>query len=246
MNKYEQLLDLIVNEETEKAEQLFHDIVVEQSRQIYEGLLSDADQELGEISGNGIEEFADDITREEEEITAEAEEEGDDMPDMGDEDGEGEEHNVAMHDGADAETEERIDDLEAMVAELQRAIEDMQGGDDAEMPGAEMGPMDSEGDGDLTKEESVVREYKETVGQPFKGGKVAQNRADGEKSPVASKGGTMPTAKGVDFAGGDEKGRPAPTAKSMNSTTEPKMAKVSGGADKGTGDGEKSPISGQK
>ena len=37
-NKFEQLLELLINEETEKAEQMFHEIVVEKSRNIYENL----------------------------------------------------------------------------------------------------------------------------------------------------------------------------------------------------------------
>ena len=37
-NKFEQLLELLINEENDKAEQLFHDIVVEKSRDIYENL----------------------------------------------------------------------------------------------------------------------------------------------------------------------------------------------------------------
>jgi hypothetical protein len=37
-NKFEQLLELLINEENDKAEQLFHEIVVEKSRDIYKGL----------------------------------------------------------------------------------------------------------------------------------------------------------------------------------------------------------------
>ena len=37
-NKFEQLLELLINEENDKAESLFHEIVVEKSRDIYEGL----------------------------------------------------------------------------------------------------------------------------------------------------------------------------------------------------------------
>ena len=44
-NKFEQLLELLINEETDKAEQLFHDIVVEKSRDIYEGL-ADSENEV--------------------------------------------------------------------------------------------------------------------------------------------------------------------------------------------------------
>ena len=42
-NKFESLLELLINEENDKAEQLFHEIVVEKSRDIYENL---ADEEV--------------------------------------------------------------------------------------------------------------------------------------------------------------------------------------------------------
>jgi len=38
INKFEQLLELLINEENDKAQALFHEIVVEKSRDIYEGL----------------------------------------------------------------------------------------------------------------------------------------------------------------------------------------------------------------
>ena len=38
-NKFNELLDLLVNEENDKAEELFHDIVVEKSRDIYNELV---------------------------------------------------------------------------------------------------------------------------------------------------------------------------------------------------------------
>ena len=42
-NKFESLLELLINEENDKAEALFHEIVVEKSREIYENL---ADEEV--------------------------------------------------------------------------------------------------------------------------------------------------------------------------------------------------------
>ena len=42
-NKFEKLLDYLVNEEHEKANELFHEIVVEKSRSIYENLISEED-----------------------------------------------------------------------------------------------------------------------------------------------------------------------------------------------------------
>ena len=43
--KFEQLIDLIINENEEQAKALFHDIVVEKSREIYESMM---DEELDE------------------------------------------------------------------------------------------------------------------------------------------------------------------------------------------------------
>ena len=39
--KFEQLIDLIINENEEQARALFHDIVVEKSREIYEHLMDE-------------------------------------------------------------------------------------------------------------------------------------------------------------------------------------------------------------
>jgi len=47
-NKFEQLLELLINEENEKAEALFHEIVVEKSRDIYEGLADETTTEAKE------------------------------------------------------------------------------------------------------------------------------------------------------------------------------------------------------
>ena len=44
-SKFEQLLDYLVNEEQEKANELFHEIVVEKSRDIYESLIAEEEDE---------------------------------------------------------------------------------------------------------------------------------------------------------------------------------------------------------
>ena len=46
--KFEQLIDLIINEDEDKARALFHDIVVEKSREIYESMM-DEDMGMGSI-----------------------------------------------------------------------------------------------------------------------------------------------------------------------------------------------------
>ena len=47
-NKFESLLELLINEENDKAEALFHEIVVEKSRDIYEGLADETTTEAKE------------------------------------------------------------------------------------------------------------------------------------------------------------------------------------------------------
>ena len=50
MNKFEQLIEYVINDEEAKAKELFHDIVVEKSREIYENLMDEEVQELDEES----------------------------------------------------------------------------------------------------------------------------------------------------------------------------------------------------
>jgi hypothetical protein len=47
MNKFEQLIEYVINDDEAKARELFHDIVVEKSRTIYEEMMA-ADEELNE------------------------------------------------------------------------------------------------------------------------------------------------------------------------------------------------------
>ena len=39
MNKFEQLIEYVINDDEAKARELFHDIVVEKSRSIYESMM---------------------------------------------------------------------------------------------------------------------------------------------------------------------------------------------------------------
>ena len=51
--KFEKLIDLIINENEDQARALFHDIVVEKSREIYESMM---DEELEEAVDEELEE----------------------------------------------------------------------------------------------------------------------------------------------------------------------------------------------
>ena len=64
MSKFEQLIEYIINEDETKARELFHEIVVEKSRDIYESLIDG--QDLDEVGGNEVEEMVDEITSDEE------------------------------------------------------------------------------------------------------------------------------------------------------------------------------------
>lgn len=54
MNKFEQLIEYVINDEEQKARELFHDIVVEKSRQIYEDIM--AEEDLEEAQHGDVEE----------------------------------------------------------------------------------------------------------------------------------------------------------------------------------------------
>lgn len=82
--KFEQLLDYLVNEEMDKANELFHEIVVEKSRDIYENLIAEEEDEeadeAAEMDDESVEEAAEDD--EENESVEESEEELEDSFDM--------------------------------------------------------------------------------------------------------------------------------------------------------------------
>ena len=57
MNRFEQLIEYVINDEEQKARELFHDIVVEKSRQIYENLMAEeAEEELDEAAEEELDE----------------------------------------------------------------------------------------------------------------------------------------------------------------------------------------------
>ena len=104
MTKFEQLLDYIVNEEHDKANELFHEIVVEKSREIYENLIAQeaADEEMDEAADEEMDEAADEEMDEsaDEEMDESADEE---MDEAADED---------MDEAADEEMDEADEELE--------------------------------------------------------------------------------------------------------------------------------------
>ena len=116
MNKYEQLIDLIINENTEEASKLFHTIVVEKSREIYESLIDEEDfnETMG---GDQVADLVDEVSADED--MQEMHEEEDELADMedlpvDDEEMMGDEESAASTE----EIEDRVVDLEDALDEL--------------------------------------------------------------------------------------------------------------------------------
>ena len=151
-SKFEQLIEYVINDEEAKAKELFHDIVVEKSREIYENLMDEAEEqeeELDEAAEEESEEELDEAAEEEldenfgadQELMndVETEEEGINMEDESDaefddtaeHDGEELTHDIeADHDEGDIE--DRVVDLEDKLDELMAEFESLMGGDGIE------------------------------------------------------------------------------------------------------------------
>jgi hypothetical protein len=217
-SKFEQMLEHLINEEQDKASELFHELVVEQSRMIYENILADSfgedeegDEEdfsdEGDIGGDETDDFIDDVESDE----------GD--QDFGDE-------------GDDEGLEDRVVDLEDALDDLRaefEALMDQEQGEEEHDFGGEEDEQDFGGDDDMDgindeedfddeepKEESFFREYVEKVTVP-KGGDNGANT----RSVVASAnkmGGTAQNiVKGGEAkSGGTKGGLAAPNAKEEN------------------------------
>lgn len=148
MSKYEQLIEFIINEQEDQARELFHQIVVEKSREIYESIIDE--QDLEEIGGNPVEGMMDEVTMDQVGM-AEDDEVGMDEPDMdmGDDMGDDMEAELDMDMGAEdgdasgalADAKEDIDAI------FDRLMSQLGGEEEMDMDaGEEEMDMDSEED----------------------------------------------------------------------------------------------------
>jgi len=217
----QQMLEHLVNDDQAKAEELFHEYVVQQSREIYESLIDSeiAEEEEKDEDDEDVEEAAKDDDAEDEKVDEEFEdiaiEADDEDPDMvgGDptDDLEGD-LEVGDDDMEEKSEEELFQDLDSIVDELQAKFDELKGGDDT--GGDDMGGMDDKMKDDFDLE--TVREYVEKVTTP-KGGDNGANT----KSIVAGKNDMGGTAANI-LAGGESKsegtkgGLAAPTPKEEN------------------------------
>jgi len=215
--KFEQLLDLLVNEEMDKANELFHEIVVEQSRSIYENLIDEEEEEEMDEASEEDDESMDEAEEEDDESVEEnmdledsymmdgdeekdtmggdpADDLGSDvgMGDMGDDEegGEGDEDSAIM------DIKNAIEELEAAFAELEMAHggEESHGGfgSDEEEPG--MGDEDEGMMMGMHEGRRMTREYVEKVGNDWEknsqktdGDYAGAGSGETQSKPVAGK-----------------------------------------------------------
>jgi hypothetical protein len=172
-SKFEQLIEYVINDEEAKAKELFHEIVVEKSREIYENLMdeeeldeaesTDTEDEKAEKAGKKVtKDLEYDDAKDRKERMDEEDEEMDESMMGGDaaddliDDVEAEEQGMEMSEqdgeefGAEEggeDLEDRVVDLEDKLDELMAEFESLMGGD--EMDGEEIDvELDSEEGGD--------------------------------------------------------------------------------------------------
>jgi hypothetical protein len=143
MNRFEQLIEYVINDEDSKARELFHDIVVEKSREIYENLMAEeADEDLEEgvedIEEGADEDLEEDLmsdveTEEESDMSMEDEDMGGDAADEFIDDVEADDQGGDMGDdmgGDEPASKDDILNLEDKLDQLMAEFEDLMGGDD--------------------------------------------------------------------------------------------------------------------
>jgi hypothetical protein len=181
-NILEQMLGHLVNEDKQKAEELFHEYVVAKSREIYESLIeAEMDDEEEEEVEEASEEDKDEDEKVDEEFEDIAYEGGDEMPDMGGDPTDDLEGEMGPEEGddemADKEPAELLQDLDAIVDELQAKFDAMNGGDEM---GSDEGNDEMKDDFDL----ETVREYVEKV----PAGHGAEKKGQAEKADGSAGG----------------------------------------------------------
>jgi len=219
--KFEQLIDMIINENDEQARSLFHDIVVEKSREIYESMMDE--EQMDENMGGQVGDLLDEIGHEEEGMTEEDDEFAD--IEVGDEEGDdgfGDEEMGGEEDFGDEEgeagLEDRVVDLEDKLDELMAEFEEIMGHEqgEEEMGGEEdfgdeeeMGGEEDFGDEEMM-EETEEQEEEESLEESVQlqavkglyGSKIGGDNGAQSKSPTLTKPKVVATgAKPVNFSG---------------------------------------------
>lgn len=268
--KWNQLVEYIINEDRESANALFHDIVVEKSREIYEAMMDEPgdevdglaadieDEETGSDDGETMDVPGDEDSELELELDAEGDEDEDEL--------EGEEELDSELEGdledRVVDMEEKVDRIDALMAKFQdimdgkaeeeigaeeegEGMEDMMAGAEEEEEGAEeFGAGEEE---EAAGEDEAARAMMEAL--QMQKVSVKKHQAVSDMGPVAGKNTDIKTgAHAVNYsAGGPAKGGSS-KARQMGQSfaNQPghgsHMTKVSQHAAAGGKSGAKSPV----
>jgi hypothetical protein len=194
---------------------LFHDIVVEKSREIYEGMMDD---EMGEGMGGQVGDLLDEINAEEAGGMTE-DDEADIEFDDGDEDGEEVELELG-DEGEEGGLEDRVVDLEDKLDQLMAEFEDIMGGDAEEgaddfEAGEEEGMADFGAGEEEGAEEAMMEavQMKQIGGATYnKYGQMGDNGAQTKSPSLVNSGQAGMDSKPVKFSGASESVPTSPKA----------------------------------
>lgn len=197
MNKFEKLIEYIINDDDAKARELFHSIVVEKSRDIYESIMDEETMEEN-VHGAEVEDLVDEVGCEEEQ-TMEGDEEGEEF-EVGAEDGFGDEEGDEFGGeevGHEAEEEGQLLNIDAKLDELLAKFDEIMGdevaGGDEEVAGDEFGGEEVAGDEEVAGEEQFA-EGKNPFAGSGKSGKSGSGASGSAKSGKSGKSGSGKSA----------------------------------------------------
>ena len=142
MNKFEKLIEYIINDEDQKARELFHDIVVEKSRDIYESIIDDEESVEEQVAGDQVGQMVDEISAEES-MHEEDDEEEFSVDDVGSDDevsGDLPADDMGADDmDAEPNHDETVMNIDAKLDELLAKFDEIMGDTGGDDMGADMG-----------------------------------------------------------------------------------------------------------
>ncbi len=223
-SQFEAMLEALINEDQETAKEIFHNIVVQKSRQIYEELLAEDFSDTG-FPGNKTDSDEDS----EENSDEDSEEDLEDSEEDSDEDSE---EDLDDLEDSDEDLADQVSDLEDALEELKAEFEELMAGEKDESEHDDMfgggendagmdngsSEMDGLGSemGDEDELDEFIMEYVNKVSPPKHG-----DNGVNTKSPVAkanNMGGTTANIArgGESKSGGTAGGLAKPTANKIN------------------------------
>jgi len=204
MNKFEKLIEYIINDEDQKARELFHNIVVEKSRDIYESIMDE--EQVGEhVHGEQVEDLTQEISGEEAHAM-EGDEEGEEQfggeEEFGDEEGEEQFGSEEGEAEAHGEIEDQVMNIDAKLDELLAKFDEIMGGEEhgEEMPAEEPGMEHEEPE----MEDMGMMEAGNPFAKSGKSGSAASGKSGSAKSGMSGKSGSAKSGKSGSAKGSSE------------------------------------------